>query len=55
MDRTHLAQVNIARLKAPLEDPLLAGFVARLDEINALVRVRAVSGDVGGLRRLIRR
>lgn len=35
-DTAHLAQVNIARLKAPLEDPLLAGFVARLDEINAL-------------------
>jgi hypothetical protein len=34
--RLHLAQVNIARLKAPLESPLLAGFVARLDEINAL-------------------
>ena len=31
-----LAQVNIGRLKAPLEDPLVAGFVARLDEINAL-------------------
>jgi heme-degrading monooxygenase HmoA len=34
--RFHLAQVNIARMKAPLESPLLAGFVARLDEINAL-------------------
>jgi len=32
----HLAQVNIARMRAPLEDPLMAGFVARLDEINAL-------------------
>jgi len=32
----HIAQVNIARMKAPLDDPLLAGFVARLDEINAL-------------------
>jgi hypothetical protein len=32
----HLAQVNIARMKAPLESPLMAGFVARLDEINAL-------------------
>ncbi len=32
----HLAQVNIARMKAPLTDPLMAGFVARLDEINAL-------------------
>ena len=32
----HLAQVNIARLRAPLDDPLLAGFVARLDDVNAL-------------------
>jgi len=32
----HLAQVNIAWLRAPIDDPLLAGFVARLDEVNAL-------------------
>ena len=32
----HLAQVNIARMRAPLEDPVMAEFVARLDEINAL-------------------
>jgi len=36
MSKLHLAQVNIARMKAPLEDPVMAGFVARLDEINAL-------------------
>lgn len=34
--KVHLAQVNIARMKAPLESPALAGFVARLDELNAL-------------------
>jgi heme-degrading monooxygenase HmoA len=34
--KAHLAQVNIARLKAPLESAQLAGFVARLDEINAV-------------------
>ncbi len=34
--RFHLAQANIARLLAPIDDPLLAGFVARLDDINAL-------------------
>ena len=34
--RAQLAQVNIARMKAPLESPVMAGFVARLDEINAL-------------------
>lgn len=32
----HLAQVNIARMLAPLTDPLMAGFVAELDSINAL-------------------
>jgi len=31
-----LAQVNIGRLLAPLDDPQIAGFVAKLDEINAL-------------------
>jgi hypothetical protein len=34
--KAHLAQVNIGRMKAPLEDPVMAGFVGRLDEINAL-------------------
>ncbi len=32
----HLAQFNIARAIAPLDDPVLADFMARLDEINAL-------------------
>jgi Domain of unknown function (DUF3291) len=36
MTNYHLAQVNIGRVKAPIEDPLMAGFVARLDEINAI-------------------
>lgn len=30
-----LAQVNIARMIAPLSDPIMAGFVARLDAVNA--------------------
>lgn len=34
--RCHLAQVNIARARASIDDPVMAGFVARLDEINAL-------------------
>jgi hypothetical protein len=34
--RFHLAQVNIGRMKGPLDGPIMAGFVARLDEINAL-------------------
>jgi len=32
----HLAQLNLARLAAPLESPELAPFVAALDPINAL-------------------
>lgn len=36
MTKLHLAQVNIARMTAPLEDPAMAGFVAQLDKINAL-------------------
>jgi hypothetical protein len=32
----HLAQLNIARMLAPLDSPVMADFVAQLDEINAL-------------------
>jgi Domain of unknown function (DUF3291) len=32
----HLAQVNIARLRAPIDSPALAEFVAALDPVNAL-------------------
>jgi hypothetical protein len=32
----HLAQVNIGRMRDALESATMAGFVARLDEINAL-------------------
>lgn len=32
----HLAQCNIARMRAPLEDPLMADFASSLDRINAL-------------------
>ena len=32
----HLAQINVARARAPLDDPLMASFIARLDDINAL-------------------
>ena len=31
----HIAQVNIAHMLAPLTDPLMAGFVAQLDTVNA--------------------
>ncbi len=32
----HLAQINIARLVAPLDDPKIAEFVSQLEPINAL-------------------
>jgi hypothetical protein len=32
----HLVQVNTAKMKAELDDPLMSGFVQRLDEINLL-------------------
>jgi hypothetical protein len=35
----HIAQVNIGRIRAPLTDPIMEGFVSRLDEINALADV----------------
>ena len=36
MARYNIAQVNIGRIRAELDDPIMAGFVNRLDEINAL-------------------
>ncbi|MFG1648171.1 DUF3291 domain-containing protein [Amycolatopsis sp. NPDC049252] len=53
-----LAQLNIARLSAPLDSPELAGFVERLPEINGLAerspgyvwRLQDESGDATGLR-----
>lgn len=36
MSLFHLAQLNVARSLAPMDDALMAGFVGRLDEINAL-------------------
>ncbi len=32
----HLAQVNIARAKAPLDSPLMAEFINALDKVNAV-------------------
>jgi len=32
----HLAEINVARLIAPIDDPRIAGFVAQLDPINQL-------------------
>jgi uncharacterized protein DUF3291 len=36
MTGIQLAQINIAHMKGALEDPVMAGFVAQLDEINAI-------------------
>jgi hypothetical protein len=36
MSTYHVAQVNIGRIRAELDDPVMAGFVGRLDQINAL-------------------
>jgi hypothetical protein len=36
MTRFHLAQVNIGRFRAPIHDPIMAGFRTQLDPINAL-------------------
>lgn len=36
MTRFRLAQVNIGRFRAPLDSPIMAGFRAQLDPINAL-------------------
>jgi len=36
MTTYHIAQINIARMREPLESASNAGFVSRLDEINAL-------------------
>ena len=49
----HLAQINIGRLIAPIDDPKIAGFVAQLDTINALAesapgfvwRLQSASGN----------
>lgn len=41
MKRFQLAQVNIGRVRAPLDDESMQGFVARLDAINALAEASA--------------
>lgn len=32
----YLAQINIALMRAPLDDPIMAEFVAALDQVNAI-------------------
>ena len=35
-ERSHLAEANVARLRAPLDDPTMAGLVRALDDVNWL-------------------
>ena len=54
----HVVQLNIARAKAPLDDPLLADFMAQLDSVNALAeaspgfvwRLKSDSGNATDIR-----
>jgi hypothetical protein len=54
----HLAQVNIGRLRAPLEDPLIEGFRSQLERINAVAeqspgfvwRLQTPDGDATSIR-----
>ena len=54
----HLAQVNIASMVAPIDSEIMSGFVARLDEINAVAdghdgfvwRLQTDEGDATALR-----
>ena len=58
MTAFHLAQLNVARLLAPLDSPQLKDFVARLADINALAdaapgfvwRFQTEDGDATALR-----
>lgn len=54
----HLAQINIARAKAPMDSPVMAGFVNALDEVNAIAdrspgfvwRLQTASGNATDVR-----
>jgi hypothetical protein len=54
----HIAQINIARMLAPIDDPLMRDFVAQLPPINALAeqspgfvwRLQSESGDATSIK-----
>jgi GNAT superfamily N-acetyltransferase len=56
--RFHLAQVNIARMRAPLDDPSMEGFRSQLDAVNAVAdqspgfvwRLSTPEGDATAIR-----
>ena len=58
MPAYHLAQINIARMLAPIDDPRMADFVALLTPVNALAdrslgfvwRLQTDSGDATSLK-----
>jgi heme-degrading monooxygenase HmoA len=58
MAEYHLAQINIARMLAPIDDPIMAEFVAQLAPVNALAdsspgfvwRLQTESGDATSLK-----
>lgn len=58
MSQFHLAQINIARMLAPLDDPVMQDFVAQLQPINALAeqspgfvwRLQSDAGDATSIK-----
>jgi hypothetical protein len=58
MPKYHIAQINIARMLAPIDDPVMEEFVAQLEPINALAdtspgfvwRLQTEEGDATSLK-----
>lgn len=58
MRNYHIAQMNIARIRAPLEDPSMDGFRNQLDPVNAIAdarpgfvwRLQSASGNATDIR-----
>lgn len=58
MPAYHLAQINIAQMLAPIDDPIMAEFVAQLAPVNALAdrtpgfvwRLQTESGDATSIK-----
>ena len=53
MPKYHIAQINVARMLAPIDDPMMADFVAQLAPVNSLAdespgfvwRLQSENGD----------
>ena len=58
MPKYHIAQINIGRILAPIDDPIMADFVSQLPPVNALAdaspgfvwRLQTESGDATSIR-----